>query len=840
MNLRSDANGRRFSYCTDKNKTFPIEHSQLSKFIAIVCSHSGKTDVSLFEYLNKNSTLRVRFTMGSETDAGIYSALYNIITDTLSSSTSIKDDRYFNAAILTGSEDGEMIVEYRFPAISVIISQFNTIIVPLVQKKINELGSIRVHEVDAFYPIYGYCGLKYKTSMTFGGIQDNFEELFDYKNHSWISLRLVSISAKLFDDKIEDNITSSFMMPFVLSGSYMPLASDITPETTTCTRSHPRSDPPPEGDITSKDPKVIASRLIPMISQERKSDLCSVLAIGKAFYNIYGDDDGFLAWKEWSGIDQHEATDMWECDIRASKFVGHITVRTIAEYARRDNPKAYESWNTMWAADALESCLSKTQISVAQYAYRLYWLDFMFSSERWYQLSGTTLVDGSHGIRMKLTNDLRMKINSVRNTLFGEQFDPNIESENTKKIAEKVGKLESLIASMGQSGFIKGVMDFCKDEFHVTDVQKKIDSNSHIMAWTNCITEAFKGKMYVRDPLLEDYIERRAGTKMPADTFYSMTHPKILELRGWFKKVFPDPELEHYFLKICASFLVGMNTDKKFMVWTGEGDNSKSKILDLIKQVLHQYAIDFPVETLNASSKRGQGSASPELARSKGTHLGAISEPNATDRLDAGIIKRYTGGDTFFARFLHQNGEEIAPSFKLVFMCNKIPNIYGTDKALESRFLCLPFLSKFCDDCPDSEEEQLRQMKFKRDENFDYKIPSFLTPMAWLMKQYYPIYVEEGIRNPPRIVVEVTQKHWEDTDIYRRFISELIVKADGSKLYLRAMYEDGFKPWYKKSGFQIKKIPEIYALLDEMKRLLGKPQGATHYWEGLALKDESQ
>ena len=72
-------------------------------------------------------------------------------------------------------------------------------------------------------------------------------------------------------------------------------------------------------------------------------------------------------------------------------------------------------------------------------------------------------------------------------------------------------------------------------------------------------------------------------------------------------------------------------------------------------------------------------------------------------------MKELSGNDTFFARGLFKEGGEITPMFKLVLICNEPPQLHNSDKATWNRIRVIPFEATFCDDAPDTYEEQLRQ-----------------------------------------------------------------------------------------------------------------------------------
>ena len=250
---------------------------------------------------------------------------------------------------------------------------------------------------------------------------------------------------------------------------------------------------------------------------------------------------------------------------------------------------------------------------------------------------------------------------------------------------------------------------------------------------------------------------------------YSYEHPLVKELMNWLGKVFVDLELLNYFKKIIASFLVGRNAEKMFQVWTGGSNGSKSIIVKFIHLILGQYSIDVPEEVFT-TKPMGRSGPSPELAQFEGAHTGFISETDADIPFKMGAVKKWTGGDRFFARMCNDDGGSINAVLKMILVCNEPPKIKNADKAVHNRWLHLPFLSEFVYNPPDTIEEQYNQRKFKMDPFFEKRLPDLALAGAWLMFDSFKEYIK-GL-SPPKIAVDHTNQYWEDNDPVLIFIQE--------------------------------------------------------------------
>ena len=181
-------------------------------------------------------------------------------------------------------------------------------------------------------------------------------------------------------------------------------------------------------------------------------------------------------------------------------------------------------------------------------------------------------------------------------------------------------------------------------------------------------------------------------------------------------------------------------------------------IKKLREGVLGVYNVDFPVSMLTDSNQNRSG-PSPEVAQAKGRAAPIL--PNLMGTFPMGsLIKRYSGGDSIFARNCNENRGSFEPMFKMILYCNAVPPVEEADEATMNRITVVPFLSVYCQDAPATEEEQFHQKKFPMDPLFEDKVKKFRKPMLWLMVHYFNRYMTEGLSKPP-LVKQYTEKYWK-------------------------------------------------------------------------------
>ncbi|MDF0682416.1 MAG: hypothetical protein P0116_15780 [Candidatus Nitrosocosmicus sp.] len=596
----------------------------------------------------------------------------------------------------------------------------------------------------------------------------------------------------------------------------------------------------------------LCERMIRMFNNKRFTRESFWLDIGKALYSSdSGGDNGLLSWirhseRCTSGISiipdfmKIGGNISDTCRNLYYTFANcNISVKTLAWYAREDSPEIYANWHRSWFLSSMENALTRSDTDVTEALYRVYWLDFIYCSVgkgKWFQFRNHRWYEVNQGLELKkaMSRDFRKKFESVRAVLSRQIHESNDDgftsnAENTMK------KLTDLIYKLKTQPFKNRILAESCEYFDNAKFISLLDSNPELTGVTNGVLEVIGKTIEFRAAKPEDYISM--CTNIPFHSSYSWNHPLVSECYKWITQCFTDKSLCHHFLKFASSTLNGGNNDKIFPIWTGEGDNSKSMIVKLFQSTLNTYTIKFPVSLLCEKSMNSSG-ASPQLARSKSTRIAFLDEPEDDIPMQKGTIKRYTGGDDFFARFLHDNGSDVKATFKMVLMCNKVPVIPNADRAIVRRTRLFPFLSTWVDDPPETEDQQFIERKFKKNPFFDRRIPILAPAFLWIMAQYYPHYSDEGLLDPP-IITEYTESYWRDNDVYAQFAADLIQevytdsgeKDPTARVTLTEIYAE-LKIWFK-DAFPGTKPPDRSVVKTELSSRWGRMIG--NAWYGIRI-----
>jgi P4 family phage/plasmid primase-like protien len=256
--------------------------------------------------------------------------------------------------------------------------------------------------------------------------------------------------------------------------------------------------------------------------------------------------------------------------------------------------------------------------------------------------------------------------------------------------------------------------------------------------------------------------------------------------------------------KIKKDFYYGFELDNNHRYIMGNGiithnSNGKSKILELIVHSLGNYTIKFPI-TMLTGKRAASNACTPEILQAKGKRFGYFEEPSEQEKINAGLLKEFTGGDKIKARGLHKDPIEFKPQFKLALLCNEMPEVPPTDTGTWRRMEVIEFKSRFCEHPKEINE-------FPIDMNLSEKLKNWKELfMALLIDVYYDKYTISGI-NVPIEVIKFTLEYQKQCDMYTDFIYEHLeeTKDNNDIIEISYMYEE-FKTWFQDS-YNTNKIP---------------------------------
>ena len=297
----------------------------------------------------------------------------------------------------------------------------------------------------------------------------------------------------------------------------------------------------------------------------------------------------------------------------------------------------------------------------------------------------------------------------------------------------------------------------------------------------------------------------------------------IAEINDFMKQLFPIEELRNYMWNHLASTLIGGNKPQTFNMYTGCGRNGKSKLIELMTDILGDYKGVVPT-SLVTTNRPTIGGLSPEVAKLKGIRYAVMQEPSKGQRLNDGIMKELTGEDVILARSLFKEPIEFKPQFKLVVATNNLFVIRDNTDGTWRRIRLVEFLSKFVDEPTPTE---ISPYEFLVDRDIDVKFKKW-------KHIFIALLVERACETMGHVedcpmVTKASDQYRKDQDYLHEFVSLKIIKKEGKVLKQREVFEE-FKTWYTVNyGKNIPKGKELYSYLDKQ---IGKYKRG---WKGYTI-----
>ena len=549
-----------------------------------------------------------------------------------------------------------------------------------------------------------------------------------------------------------------------------------------------------------KTPEEVVMELIPLLSRERVERDYYWRDVGAAIFSAFkGRTEGLSQWIRFT--EQSDEHTEEECRTLYYTFRNSpITYKTIAWFAREDSPSAYDEWHCNWCAPYMARALSMTHTAVASALYHCFFLEFVYDGINWQEYEGHSWkrLNKGNALRQVMSDNFAKKFAAIRTELarqVGESSNPNFSASCEPHIK----KITKLIEHLELVPFKSNILTESQEHFYIENFDNHANINPDLMGIDNGVIECCDKCAIFRPGKPEDFITIHSLVRYEEN--YNWSTPEVKAFLKWMHQAFTEEERFNYVMRLFASLIRSKNINKILPILTGDTDSSKSMTKRMLETVFGPYTHTFPTEVLTQNRK--SSGPSPEIALAQFAKITFVQEPDDTAGLKSGMVKMLTGLDKFFARLCNKDGGAMEAMFTLFLICNKIPIIPGADNAVKTRVRIISFLSKWCDDAPESEEEQFKTRKFPIDRNFESKIDSLANAALWVFVQFYAEYKVRGLKQP-QCVIDATEKYWQDNDVYVLFIKESYEAAvlpngerDGRiSVSISDVFND-FKAWFK-------------------------------------------
>ncbi len=334
---------------------------------------------------------------------------------------------------------------------------------------------------------------------------------------------------------------------------------------------------------------------------------------------------------------------------------------------------------------------------------------------------------------------------------------------------------------------INAMLSLARSEPGIPILVDELDTNGWLLNCSN-------GTVDLRTGALHKHNRRQLITKSTAAEY--APNASCPTWNRFLDEVFEgDDELIGFVRRAAGYSLTGETSERVLFVLHGMGANGKSTLIESLLDVVGDYGLKSPAETL---MEQRPGGVPNDVARLRGARLVVASESEDGRAFASARVKELTGGsDTITARHMRSEWFEFKPQFSLWFATNHLPEARGDDAAFFDRLRLIPFNRRFGAD--------------ERDKDLPKRLleeaPGIL---AWCVCGALE-WQREGL-NEPDAVRLATGEYRSDSDAVGRFLDDralLSAEYRVSASDLRGAYEK----WCTENGEPVLSARKVAELL---------------------------
>lgn len=567
----------------------------------------------------------------------------------------------------------------------------------------------------------------------------------------------------------------------------------------------------------------ISQRLVKCLNKSRAENYEEWIKVGWTLRNI--DSRLLTSWIEFSEVSNKyisgECEKIWD-RMRSDT----LSMGTLRYWAKKDNPTEYEKIdedNVLKLIDRA-SGTKGADYDVANVVYTMYrhqyryttkdiWYVFREDKHRW--------ECSKDGLQLrKIIYQIICEKFTTRSTFWNTQSI--LHPDNQEAYQNRSKSLLEIALKLKKAGYNDSIIKVCKVLFTDPKFEELLDSRPHLIGFENGVYDLSLHEF--REGLPDDYISFSTNRHYTA---YNASSPEIKEIQGFLAQVFTNPQIRKFAMDVFASILDGGIRHEKFYIFTGSGSNGKSKILELVQKAIGDYYCILPIALLT-QKRTASNAAQSELERTRGRRFAVMQEPSEGEKLNIGLMKELSGGDTIICRGLFKDPIQFKPQFKMIMTCNELPEVPSDDGGTWRRIRVLHFDSKFCEQ-PDSKNNKEFPIDTELGNNFDRWADPFLS----MLIEFHRNTDLKNISEPMEVRI-ATESYKKNNDIIGQYISERIVKDEETdqSVMLQAAYTD-FKIWTNQNIPKGKRIPDRMQLRAYLEKMYGAYPGDGRGWRGL-------
>ncbi|MBU4600189.1 MAG: hypothetical protein KKA46_20465 [Proteobacteria bacterium] len=353
------------------------------------------------------------------------------------------------------------------------------------------------------------------------------------------------------------------------------------------------------------------------------------------------------------------------------------------------------------------------------------------------------------------------------------------------------------------------------------------NSDLRFLPVKNGVIELMPDEPYFRPGKPTDMLKAQIPTAWPEDGF----NARAPEWEKFLFAIFnSDMDVVAYLQRFIGYALSGLCNEDVFVIFQGQGRNGKSTLLGIVEKVFGELVCPIRAELLIKSDFSGS-SAGPraDLIHLRNKRLAFASETGENMKLNEGIVKQLTGGDTIVARPPYGKREiTFQPTHTVILQTNYLPIIGTGSYAMWQRVHVVNFPLSFGRE-PKGKNE--RQADPYLDSRLAAEAPGIL---AWAIKGYYE-YRNKGLK-PPKAVRLSTKQYQREQDVVGQFVAACCDLKPGAQTAAKDVYE-AYHGWAGENDAEPMSQAMFGSSIKRLEAIEAKRVSSGMVYKGLALRD---
>jgi putative DNA primase/helicase len=267
-----------------------------------------------------------------------------------------------------------------------------------------------------------------------------------------------------------------------------------------------------------------------------------------------------------------------------------------------------------------------------------------------------------------------------------------------------------------------------------------------------------------------------------------------------------------YLRRVVGYALCGDVSEQVLFFLYGTGANGKSTFLNVVRELMGDYACQAVSELLMAKNTEAHPTERADLF---GRRFVATIETEEGKRMAEALMKQLTGGDKVKARWMRKDFFEMAPTWKIFLAANHKPVIRGTDFAVWRRIRLLPFTVTI----PEKDKDSGLSEKLRAESS---------GILNWALRGFRE-WLSRGL-DDPKEVKEATAAYQREQDALADFFSECCTIADFAKVKSSVLFK-AYQDW---SGDRNITAQAFRKRLND-KGFFSKETSGSWYYQGIGL-----